>query len=391
MCDPVTGTVTLASTGAAIASAAAAVVPTAATVAAAAPWVAGGSALLGAGSTILGASQQANAQRQAADAIATQNRATQQAQIQGFSERLDASNRQNQAQMAIATRQQGDRETARQIMRENQEAALRQGDKTLAQENTTADQLRGRGDAVAQDLLTATSGTAFDKSRSDYQTNAENLLAANLKGSAVDPYMTNPAGGGSGGTGDASATVTDTGSSSSDPAVRDATARRMGLAAANIRQYGKDLARVGSYGQPLVATGQALGEAQGGIMPIESAAKLLYGGAAQRLVPSQLRFRQAGEEGAQEIGAIDQRANSLRDVAALGYSNDTTLANLGQSNSSVNAANVARQTTSNAEWEKQMGGLFSGLGGIGLYGGGMYGPNVRSGTLTRPNEANMKA
>jgi hypothetical protein len=87
-----------------------------------------------------------------------------------------------------------------------------------------------------------------------------------------------------------------------DPVMKTALARRMGIAAANIRQYGGDIARVASYGQPLHDTGQAVTENQTQIMPTQAAEKLLAGGSNIRLLPSQIAYRNATDYG----GAVDQ-------------------------------------------------------------------------------------
>lgn len=336
-----------------------------AAMAAAAPYIAATSAAVGVGSTVYGATQSSAAQSRAADAVRQQNITAQQAQNQAFQERSAATRRQGDAQFGTAQRETQDRTVAAQAMRTGQAAALERQRQTLEAENATAEQLRGQGDARARELLAATSGQVQDQSQQGYQDRAAEILAATQADTPMSPEATNPDGSGAE-------------SSTNDGATKVALARRMGLAAANVRQYGKDLARVGSYGQPFADTSQAIQANQGGIMPAQNAARLLASGAGTRLLPSQMAYTGATNTGQSEDALIRQRAAQENQLAGLDFGNTTGLANLGQTDTTTDAANKTRQATSDAEWQKQIGGLFAGLGSLGSYGAGMYGPNLRT-------------
>jgi hypothetical protein len=253
-----------------------------------------------------------------------------------------------------------------------QNAALDRQNQTVNAENQTADQLRAAADARAQELLQSTAAPGvFDKSQQGAQDQAAMLLAASQAPGPTGPAATDPSGSG------ASTSV-------NDPVMKTALARRMGIAAANIRQYGSDIARVASYGQPLHDTGQAVTENQTAIMPTQAAEKLLAGGSNIRLLPSQIAYRNATDYGGAVDQLIQQRAAGENQYAGLQYGNTTGSANLRQSDADTQAANAAAQAKADAQWQQQVAGLYSGIGQLGLYGAGRYGPAILPGASGLP-------
>jgi hypothetical protein len=345
-----------------------------AALAAAAPYIAATSAAVGTGATIYGASQQSAAQSRAADLVRQQNQADTTAQNQAFTQRIAATRDQSNAQFANNQRQFQDQTTNAAEMRAAQEAALQRQNDTINQENQSAEGIRRQADQRAQDLLQATSGPVQDQSQKDYQDQQAALLAAAQAPGPTGPAATDPSGSGAS-------------TSTNDPVMKTALARRMGIAAANVRQYGADIARVGSYGAPLQATGLAIAENQGGIMPAESAARLLSAGSGVRLLPSQIAYRGATDQGTAADAMIRENAAQQNQLAGLGYSNATAGANLFQSDATTAAANKAAQAKADAAWQSQLGGLFSGIGNLAGYGAGLFGPNIMGkivGTPTVP-------
>jgi hypothetical protein len=211
----------------------------------------------------------------------------------------------------------------------------------------------------------------MDRSQQGAQDQAAMLLAASQAPGPTGPAATDPSGSG------ASTSV-------NDPVMKTALARRMGIAAANIRQYGSDIARVASYGQPLHDTGQAVTENQTAIMPTQAAEKLLAGGSNIRLLPSQIAYRNATDYGGAVDQLIQQRAAGENQYAGLQYGNTTGSANLRQSDADTQAANAAAQAKADAQWQQQVAGLYSGIGQLGLYGAGRYGPAILPGASGLP-------
>jgi hypothetical protein len=161
--------------------------------------------------------------------------------------------------------------------------------------------------------------------------------------------------------------------------MKTAIARRMGIAAANIRQYGGDIAKVASYGEPLSDVNLAIKGNQTNIMPTQEAAKLLASGSQIRLLPSQVAYTNATDYGGAVDQSIQQRAAGENTFAGLKFSNTTGGANLGQSDADTRAANIAAQAKADSAWQSQVAGLFSGIGNLGLYGAGRYGPAILPG------------
>ena len=339
-----------ATTAAAIASAAAS----------AAPYVLGATS---AATGIYGGIQGSQAQSRAANAISTQNNATAAAQNLAFNQRIAATRAQSDAQAATAQREMDDRATAAASMRSGQTAALERTNTTLQSENATADQLRAAGDQRAQELLASTTAPGgMAASQQGAQDSAAALLAAQPGAGPAGPQPTDP----SGTPGGSSAMLT-------DPETAQATSRRLGIAAANIRQYGADIARVASYGQPLQDTAQAISANQTGIMPAQTAAQLLRSGSSIRLLPSQVEYGNATQYGQAADTAIQARAAGENAYSGLQFGNATGTANLGQADTDTAASNVAKQTTADADYQKQFGALLAGLGNLGAYGAGLYG------------------
>jgi len=339
-----------------------------AALAAAAPYIAATSAAVGTGATLYGAQQSSQAQSRAAQAVRDQNLATSQAQNQAFQQRIAATKAQSDAQFATGQRENQDRTTQALATRAAQMGALERQNQTVNAENQTADQLRAAADARAQELLQGTVAPGvMDRSQQNARDQAAAVLAASQASTPVGPDATDPSGSGT------------SSSSTSDPEAKTALARRMGLAAANIRQYGADIAKVSSYGQPLLDTGRAITENKTALMPQEAAQALLSGGSRVRLLPSQVAYRNATDYGGAADQLIQQRAAGENQYAGLQFANTTGTADLGQSDATTRANNIATQAKSDAEWQKQMAGLISGLGNVGAYAAGRYGPAILPG------------
>jgi hypothetical protein len=303
---------------------------------------AGVSAATAIGGTVMSAQSQSNA----AKAIAQQNQAMQTAQSQAFTQRMQAQQQQTDAQTAAMQQTMGNRDAAATLMRQNQAAALtRQSDIVNAQ-NTQAETLRRTGDQAAQDLLSRTAAPVLDASQTGAQVQNAALLSPNLP---QGPGPTDPAG---------------------DPMVSAASNRRLAEAATNIRDYGSKLGRVASYQQPLADIGQAIAANKVGIMPAQTAEALLRSGNQTRLLPAQVQFRGAGELGQVQDAMIQSRGQGMLDTAALSYGNATNIANLGQADAEMIAKNRAGQAEQDAAYAKQVGGIISGIGQLGLYGAG---------------------
>lgn len=346
--------------------------------AAAAPYIVATSAAVGTGATLYGAQQSSAAQSRAAASVAQQNQATQDAQNQAFNQRMAATSAQSDAQFTTAQEENAARLTNAQATRAAQLAALRRQNTTVETENQTADQLRAAADARAQELLASTTGPVQDQSQTGEQSLAATLLAGSQAQGPTGPAATDPSGSGAS-------------TSTNDPETKTAVARRMGIAAANIRQYGADLAKVGSYGQPLQDVGLAITGNQTALMPTQAAEQLLQSGSGVRLLPSQVAYSNATDYGAAADQAIQAKAQGENTYSGLQFGNTTGTATLGQSDADTRAANAAAQAKADAAWQAQMGGLFAGIGNLGLYGAGRYGPAVlpgASGTVPQSQRVN---
>jgi hypothetical protein len=299
------------------------------------------------------------AQQRQAKSIGAQNAAMQAAQNSAFFERMNSARRQSDAQ--YATMQQGieDQKAAADRMRASQNMAIEHRQELLAATNAQAEALRARGDTAAADLLERTNLEALDRAQ-DARVDQSQLL---LDQSGAVPGGSVPEG----------PSAADPGASGTSTETDGAVARRMAQAATNIREYGQKLAKTASYGQPMNTVGLATADNRTGIMPMQVADKLLSSGTPIRLLPTQLAYRNAGDFGQAETGAIQRNTQAHLDIAGLDYGNSTAAANLGQQNAGVAAANTAAQAKQDALWGQQMGGILSGLGNLGMYGAGYYG------------------
>ena len=309
---------------------------------------------VGAGLSLVGSIQSANAQRAQSQAIADANRQTQVAQNQAFTQRINAGVQQTGAQTAAAQETLSARNQAATQMRQQQQSALQNYQDTLNAENTQAAQLRQQGDTAAQNLTQNTSADALAAAEAQRRAQAATLLSPNQQ--AEGPQESNPAG-------DAV---------SNDPAVRAALARRTAEAATNIRDYGTRIAAAGAYGASPQLVGLNVADTRYGIMPAEQASNLLQSGSRVRLLPTQTAYQAATGMGqAQDVLAQSRGQNAL-DAAGLSYGNATSLANLQQADTEQMVRNNLAQTQANLQARQAQAGIISGIGQLGLYGGGRY-------------------
>ena len=319
-------------------------------------------AAVGAAASTYGAVQSSNAQKSAANALAQQNAATQQAQQQAFVTRIGAQSNQSDQQTAIAQQMMADRNTAANQMRAGQSSALDQQNQILGRENAQAEALRQQGDTQAQALLDRTNAANLTAAQDQAQQRATTLLEASQQAAPPPgPSASDPSGDASG---------------SSDPVTRAAVAARLHQAATNVRSYGADIAKVASYGQPLQAVGQAISANKVGIMPAAAADELLRGpGAAVRLLPSQIAYQNATNTGGAMDTLLQSRGQGQLNLAGLDFGNTVSSANLEQSDANTLAANKAAQAKADAAYAQQVAGIYSGIGQLGLYGAGYLGGN----------------
>jgi len=304
-----------------------------------------------AATAIGGSIMSSQAQSRAANAIQQQNIATQQAQNTAFGQRIGAANLQTEAQSAVMQQTMADRAAATADMRQAQSSAQQRQQDILNAENTQAEALRAAGDTQAQELLARTNAERLAQGQEDYASRANLLLD---QSTPQGPQPSDPQGSG-------------------DAATKSALTRRLAEAATNVRSYGSKVAALGAYNQPIQDINQAVAANQYGIMPAQSAEKLLRAGAATRLLPSQVAYRNAGDLGAAMDEILRSRGQSGLDTAALSYGNATSTANLAQSDATTIAANRAAQAKADAAYQQSLGGIVSGIGQLGLYGAGYYG------------------
>ena len=331
---------------------------------AALPYITAATAVVGAGTALEGSMQSAKAQSSAANAISQQNLATQQAQNQGFTERNQAAQQQTAAQFSAEQQTLAQQQEAAQQMRAQQSSALSGTSNTLAALNTQEDQLRQVGDQGAQDLLSQTSGPALQAAQQGQVAEASALLQPGLASATAGPSATDP----SGGTNPISADA-----GSNDPAMASALARRTAEAATNIRQYGSKIADLASYSAPTQATNIAITGNRTGIMPAEDADQLLRSGASTMLLPSQVAYQTATNEGGAMNTLLQNEGQNRLDAASLAAGNATDIANLGQGDATTIAANQAAQAKANAAYNASIGSLISGIGNLGVQAGAQYG------------------
>jgi hypothetical protein len=309
----------------------------------------------GAGLSLMGTLQQGKAAQQAQQAIANQNRMTQLAQNQGFTQRINAGVQQTQAQGEAMRQTLEARDTSATQMRRQQQDALQGFQDTINAENQRAEEYRQAGDQASRDLLAKTSANAQVQQQNDRQQQAMALVQQGQDSQPAGPAPTDP------------------NSGVQDPVTRAALARRTAEAATNVRDYGSKIARVGSYSAVPQETGAAIAANRAGIMPAQFADKLLHAGSDVRLLPSRVNYSGATQMGQAYDTLFQSRGQNALDAAGLSYGNATDLANLSQSNTTTIAANEAAQAKANAEAAASRGRIISGIGNLALQGGSYYG------------------
>jgi len=294
----------------------------------------------------------AQAQKQQAQAIATANQATLQAQNQGFTQRLQAGLQQTAAQTAASQETIQARNTAAQNMRAQQMKSLQDYQNTINAQNAQVERLRGTGDAAAQQLLQQTSGPALDQAEAQRRAQSAALLEANMPPSPDATSPDNAVG--------------------RDPVAAGALARRTAEAATNIRNYGSRIARAGAYGAGPQTINLGVADTKYGIMPAQTAEQLLRSGSDTRLLPSKVGYGAASTLGQGQDLLLQSRGQNALDAAGLSYGNATSLANLQQANTEQIAKNTLGQTSANLEAQAAQGKVIQGVGQLGLYGAGQY-------------------
>jgi hypothetical protein len=314
----------------------------------------GATALAGLGTSIYGSAQSASAAKDAAAATARSNQQMREAQNTAFTQRMAATGRQTDAQRASMQQTIADRNAAAALMRQEQGRAIDASKQNLEQENRLAEGYRREGDTAAQTLLTDTDAQAQAKMQAQREAGQNLLLDQNMPVTGPGPGATDPTEG----------LTTST---------KTALARRGAEAATNIRDYGAKFARVAAYGAPMFGVGQEITENKFGIMPATAADALLRSGAPTRALPSQIAFRSAAGEGGAMDELIRARGQSQLDTAGLQYGNETSLANLGQSDTYTTAKNTADQAKADAAYKQQIAGIYSQLGNAAIQGAGYFG------------------
>ena|SRR5215831_238779 len=321
-----------------------------------------GLAAVSAATSIGGSIMQSSAAQKQANAVAQQNMATAAAQNEAFNARMAAARQQTAAQTAASQQTIADRSAAANQMREQQMSALQNYQKTLDAENQQAEVLRQAGDTAAQQTLQDTSAQQLQAAQ---EQRAQQTAALNQNLPQEGPEPSDPGG---------------TDQVSSDPTVQAAAARRAAQAATNIRTYGSKIADVSGYAAPTQQIALAIEANRANIMPAEMASRLLQSGSSTRLLPTQVGYQAATGEGGAQDTLIQSRGQSALDAASLSYGNAVDIANLKQSDADTIAQNIANQKIADANYQKSMGGILSGLGNLGLYGVGYRsGPQIKSG------------
>jgi hypothetical protein len=298
--------------------------------------------------------QQAKASTQAAQAVADQNRANQEAQNQGFTARNAAAMQQADTQREVSNQTLAARNQAFDVTRQGQQGAMQRYQEMLDAQNQQAETLRSRGDTASQQLLEATSGQQLADAEERRRMQQEALLAQNM------PETEGP--------------------TTSDPVERAALARRVAEGATNIRHYGSALARADAYGAPSEEVKLAAADARYGIMPSQAAEKLLTSGSATRLLPSKTQYQQATSMGGAQDVYEQSRGQAGLDTAKLTADNATNIANLAQSNEQRAADNRSAQAQADAAAARAQGAMISSLGNVISYGAGYFGGNPFSAT-----------
>ena len=305
------------------------------------------SAAAGIGGTIMSAQAQSNA----ASAVARQNWLTTQAQNQAFYERNAAAQRQTSAQQAVQDQALSDRMIASTQTQQAEQAALKRQQDILAAETQQQQAQTQQGDVAAQDLLARTNAEQLQGSQDRAKAQMMALLTGGGGDRPLGPQGTSP---------------------TDDPATTGATARRLAEAATNIRNYGSKVAQTASYAQPMQDVGQAITGNQIGIMPTAIAAKLLHSGSDTRLLPATVQYLGAQQQGGTMQDVISSRQQAGLNLAGLEYGNSVAASNLRQQDIDTLAGNQAAQAQENAKAQQSLGQLVSGIGNLGLYATGYY-------------------
>ena len=120
-------------------------------------------------------------------------------------------------------------------------------------------------------------------------------------------------------------------------------------------------------------------------MPAQTAAQLLRSGSSIRLLPSQVEYGNAPRNTARPPTPRSRPGRRARTpYSGLQFGNATGTANLGQADTNTAASNVAKQTTADADYQKQFGALLAGLGNLGAYGAGLYGGGTGTNGINVP-------
>ena len=260
-----------------------------------------------------------------------------QAQNEGFTARMQAGLAQTAAQTAASQETLQARSQAANTMRAQQMKALQDYQDTLNAQNTQAETLRATGDTAAQQLLAQTSAPALADAQTQRQQQAAALLAPGAASATTGPQPTSPSG---------------NDAVSRDPAAAGAMARRTAEAATNIRDYGSKIGTLSGYAGPGQAVGTAIAANQYGIMPAQTAERLLTAGSATRLLPSQVGYQSATGLGSARDLLEQSSGQGALDAAGLSYGNATDIANLRQSNESTTARNIELQKQADLEAAK---------------------------------------
>jgi hypothetical protein len=322
------------------------------------PISAGIASAIGTGVSLIGSMQQASAQKDAAQAVADQNRAEQVAQAQAFTQRNQAAQQQTAAQFAASQETLNARGAAADQMRQAQTAAMQRYQDTIGAENTQAEALRQTGDTAAQQLLqqTNTDALAAAQQARQQQTQAISNQAAQPP---PGPTTSDPAG--------------STNAVTNDLATGGAAARRTAEAATNIRNYGSRIAAVDAYGAPLQKVGLATADTAYGLMPTVTAANLLRSGSDVRLLPSKVAYGGATSLGQAQDTLLQSRGQNALDAAGLSYGNAVDIANLQQSNADTIAGNISKQRQADDAAKAAQAGILTGVGKLVDYGAGYFG------------------
>jgi hypothetical protein len=318
--------------------------------------------VVGTAASLYGTYQQTQAASANAKAVQAANMATADAQNQAFGQRMAAGLQRTAAETAASNETMAARDQAATTMRGQQMSALQRYQQNLDDQNRTAESLRQTGDTAAQQLLQQTGPQQL----ADAETQRRQQAAELLQGGVPEgPGPTDPSG---------------TNAVGRDTVAGGALARRTAEAATNIRDYGSKIGQLSGYAAPGQEVGLAIAGNKYGIMPAQTAEKLLQGGSAARLLPTQIAYQSATGLGTARDILEQSRGQGAFDAAGLSYGNATDIANLQQSNANTIAKNTLGQKQADLEADTASARMISGIGQLGLYGAGYYGGDSLSKT-----------